>query len=187
VPVTTYSLIFQSSDTTVIRLGFELGDPSEEEEELAISREAVKCEVFSRACRTIQDHPLLSHVERLHIVDRTGSLGADRPLVIAEVVGGLFRCLGPLDELVIHGCDPQIFLPEFGRSEWVFPPVRELTISEPRVPDEQRCVDAIVELVKSQRELEKPFQRITVRGSGIPVGLAERLRQWVSVVYCYGL
>jgi hypothetical protein len=185
-PVTTYSLIFQSSDTTVIRLGFELGDPSEEEE-LAFSREEVDCELFSRACRTILDHPLLSHVRRLHIKDWTGSFGADRPLDIAEVVGGLFGSLGPLDELVIHGCDLQIFLPEFGRSEWAFPSVKELTISEPLVFDEQWFMGAIVELAKSQHELEKPFERVTARGSGIPVGLAEMLRQWVSATDCYGL
>jgi hypothetical protein len=87
--VITYSLIFQSSDATVLRLGFRLGDSSEGEEELVTSREEMSFNIFVQACRTIRDHPLLSHIKCLHIVDRTGCFGADRPLEIAEVVGAL--------------------------------------------------------------------------------------------------
>jgi hypothetical protein len=185
--VTTYSLTFQSSDTTVIRLGFELGKSCGDEEEFSFSHEATNFEIFSQACRTIRDHPLLSHVKRLHIVDRTGSFGADRPQDIAEVVRELFSSLGPLDELVIHGCNLQIFLPEFGCFERALPPVKELTILELRVPDGQWYMNAIVELAELQHGLGKPFKRVTVCGSGIPGGLADKLRQWVSAADCDGL
>jgi hypothetical protein len=69
----------------------------------------------------------------------------------------------------------------------VFPTVKELMISNPRMADEQECMDAIVELAKSQHELEKPFKRVTVRASGIPATMTERLRQWVGAADRYGM
>ena len=103
------------------------------------------------------------------------------------MVVGLFRSLGPLDELTLYGCDLRIVLPEPGYAEGGLPPVKEFTISGVSMFDEERYADAIVGLAKSQHELEKPFERVEVRALGIPVGMAERLRQWVSVVDCYEL
>ena len=179
-----YSLTFKSSDASVIRLGLELG---ESEEELDISYEEINLEIFTRACQTIQAHPQLSHVRRLHIKDGSESFGAEHTISMAGVLWELFGSLGPLDELIIHGFDLRIFLPESEYPVRVFPPVKELTISEVSMYDEERYVDAIVELAKLQYELEKPFERVTVRPWGIPVAMVERLRQWVSVVDCYEL
>jgi hypothetical protein len=186
-----YFLTFQSSDATAIRLGFEFGNSGEADEHIVFSREETSFKIFSQACQTIRSHPLLSHVKRLHIRDRTGTFGVDRPVDISEVVGGLFRSLGPLEKLTIHGCDLRVFLaphlPEFESesTEPVFPSVKELIISKPWMVDKQRCMDAIVELAKSQHELDKPFDLVAVRARGIPVGLEDRLEQWVGAAECY--
>ena len=179
-----YSLTFKSSDSAVIALGFELSDSGSGEEGLNLSHGEMNLEIFAQACRTIQDHPLLSHVKRLHFKDRGGIFGADYALPISDVVVGLFRSLGPLDELTLYGRDLRIDLPESGYAEGGFPPVKEFTISGVAMLDEEQYADAIVGLAKSQHKLEKPFERVTVRAWGIPVTMAERLRQWVSVVDC---
>jgi hypothetical protein len=70
----TCSLTFQSSDATVIKLGFSVSDMEHDEDELPMSLEEMSCEVFSQAFRTIRDHPLLSHVKRLHIKHDTDDL-----------------------------------------------------------------------------------------------------------------
>ena len=183
----TCSLIFQSSDNTVIKLRFEaLHDDAEG---LELSYEEMNLKVFSQACRTIQGLPLLSHVKRFRFKDGTGTLSAGNVPPMAYLIGGLFKSLGPLDELIIHGCDLQIFLPpfigpcEFWPSEQVFPHVQWLTISEALI--EQQCMDAIVNLAKLQHELEKPFECVTICARGIPPAMAERLGQWVNAVDCH--
>jgi hypothetical protein len=186
--IITYYLTFQSSNGTIIQLGFEVAGSGEEEGEFALSHEEMILKIFSQACRTIRDHPLLSHVKRLHIEDGTESFGAEYTIVIGDVVSGLFRSLGPLEELTIHGCDLRIFLapylPEFEYTEPVIPLVKELTISVTWVFDGQQCADAIVELAKSQHELEKPFERVMIRARGIPALTAKRLGQWVGTADC---
>ena len=182
--IVTCSLTFKSSDATAIKLGFEVTDSLAPEEELELSHGEMNLEIFSQACRTIQGHPQLSHIRRLHIRDETQSFGFDYAIPITGVVWGLFRSLGPLDELVIHGFDLRILLPESGYSVEEFPAVKELTISEAWTLDNQRCVDAIVGLAKSQHELGKPFERVTICSWGIPVRMVVGLRFWVSVVDC---
>ena len=187
--VVAYSLDFRSSDATVISLGFEvtraLGFAVEP---LLLTSERMTLEIFSQACRTIRDLPLLSHLKGLHIEGNAGALD----LNCVDVVGDLFRSLGPLDELTIDGFDIHIFLapyidlPEFQHFQRVFPSVKELTITE-RADDEERCPGAIVELAKSQHELGKPFERVTFHANWLPAALAERLRQWVSVADCHEL
>jgi hypothetical protein len=182
--VVTYSLTFQSSDATVLNLVSEVIDTGAEVFPLG----EINLQIFSQACSTICGHPLFSHVKRLHIKDKTGTLGVGFVPPLVDVVGELFRRLGPLDEFTIHGCDLQIFLapfinlPEFQYFVRVFPYVKNLTISEARMVDQQRCMDGLVELVKSQYEAGKPFERVTVCTGGIP--LAKRLVQWVGAVDC---
>lgn len=187
----TYSLIFQSSDATVITMYFEAFDADAEEEEgLVLHCGDINLEVFSQVCRSIRSHPLLFRIKRLHIKDKTGTLGTHHSPLMADMAGELFRSLPPLDKLTIHGCDLQTFLapftdvPEFGHFEKVFPPVKELTISVARMVNEQRCVDAVVELAKLQHELGTPFEHVTFLARGVPTAMVERMRQWISVVDC---
>ena len=68
----------------------------------------------------------------------------------------------------------------------VFSPIKELTISHPLVEaDEEECMDAIVELARSQYAKRVPFERVTVRARAFPTRMEEKLRQWVNVVSCY--
>ena len=179
-----YSLTFKSSDSAVITLGFGVTDTASEEESLQMSHGEMNLEIFTQACQTIRGHPLLSHIKRLHFKDRGGIFGVDCALPISDVALGLFRSLGPLDVLTIHGFNLRLLLPQSAYSEGAIPPVKEFTISGARMFDDEGCVDAIVGLAESQHKLEKPFERVAVRASGIPVTMAERLRQWVSVVDC---
>ena len=163
-----YSLTFRSSNATVIELGFQV--TYTDEEELPMSSGMMYRRIFSQACRTIRGHPLLSHVKRLHLKDGTASFGVGFVVPTADMVRELLRSLGPLDELTIHGFDLRIFLapfidlPVFRHLERVFPPVKVLTISETLMFDKRECEDGIVELTKSQRELGKPFERVTAQG-----------------------
>ena len=189
-----YSLTFQTSDATVIRLGFELTDTGrgeeEEEEDFDLTWEEMHLEIFSQACKTIQAHPLLSHVKRLHIKDRTGAWGLNNLISAAKMVGDLFKSLGPLDKFTINSFDLQIFLapfvdaPQFWRFERVFPPVKELTVSVTSLDEERRCLDAVVELAKSRHKLGIPFERVTVRAREVSADMMRRLREWVSAAEC---
>ena len=178
----TYSLTFKSTDAAVIRMGFELGESGQIEEELYLHHGEMNLEIFTRACQTIQDLPQLASVRRLHIKDWTEYFGAKYAIHMVGVLQKLFGSLGPLDELSIHGHDLRVFLSEYPVRE--FPLVKELRILEVSMFGEERYVDGIVKLAKSQHELERPFERVTVRAWGIPVAMAERLGQWVSVVDC---
>jgi hypothetical protein len=185
-----YSLIFHFPDAAVIRLDFKVFDWDSYEDGLDLTWAEMHLEVFSQACSTIRGSSLLLHPKCLYIKDWTRTLGANCVLPMAGVVGELFRCLEPLDELIIDGCDLQAFLapffdlPEFRSFGRVFPHVKTLTISEGQMVDKQLCMDAIVELAKSQYEQEKPFERVAVLARDIPVGTAERLREWVGAAHC---
>ena len=174
-----YSLTFKSSNAAVIRLGFNLG---KSEEELDFSHEDLDLLVFTRACQVIQFHPQLSHIRRLHIKDCSESFSYEAAMAMAGVLQEFLGSLGPLDELAIHGFDPHILLPESGYS--VFPPVKELTIAELAMFDEELYADAIVELAKSQHELKKPFERVKIHAREIPATMEERLGPWVSEADC---
>ena len=183
--VATYSLTFKSSDAAVVRFGFELGASLED---LHMSHGEMDLEIFSQACWTIRNHPLLSHVNRLHIKDGSGSFGTDYGMRMADVLWDLLESLGPLDQLTFDGFGLQRLLPESSHVERVFPPVRELTISEECMfDDERRGVDAIVELAVSQHNLEKPFERIRIYARDCPMFIEVWLRQWVGAVDFYEL
>ena len=184
------SLTFESSNGTTIKLHFRASHRGVRPE---VSHEEMNLRVFSQACRTIQNLPLPSHVKCLRVTDNTGILGVGYLKPMADPVGALFKSLGPLNELTIHGCDLQIFLAPFVGprgyrcSEPVFPHVQRLAISEALMVNGHQCTDDIVNLAKLQYELGKPFEHVTIRARRIPPAMGERLRQWVSAVDCYEL
>ena len=182
------SLTFRSSDTSSIRLGFFLTDDCWDE--LYIDSGEVVYEVLRQGFETIQTHPLLPNIKRLHTIFRDLDSYSFLSPSPATEIRTLLERVGPLDELTISGCNLHPYLAGFGelyKSEKpiVFPPIKLLTILHPWMEtDEEECMDAIAELAKSQHARGIPFERVTVRANGLPVGMAERLRQWVGVVDC---
>ena len=184
-------LAFQSSEATVVRLGFEVNGTDLAEAELDMPRAEMGWEIFSQALETTRDHPLVSHVKRLRVEYRAAMSGGYKMRLMAEKVRDLFDSLGPLDELAIRGCDLHIFLAAFLdepvlEQPIVFPPIKDLMIFHPEMDvDEMRCMEAIAELAKAQHPLGMPFESVTVRMWSLPVGLAEELKQWVGAVDCH--
>lgn len=186
---TAHSLAFQSSDMTVLRLDFNAPKDITDQDELFLTTGEAKLRAFSQACGAIRSHPFLLHIKRLHIEHRSMISELNFSLSAADRIGKLFGSLGRLEELTIHGDDLRIYLapffPEFGDLERVFPHVQHLTISDPWIGADGRArADAIVELVKLQHELGKPFEHVTVCGGKLPTGMAERMEQWVGSVDC---
>jgi hypothetical protein len=161
------------------------------EDELIMPRAEMGWEIFSRALETTKDHPLLSHIKRLHIEYRAAIMDTYRMDWIEERAQELFNSLGLLDEFTIRGCDLHLFLDPFlddpvlgPHIPFVFPHTNELTILHPLMEDSE-CVDAITKLVKLQHELGKPFKLVTVRMRCLPAGMAEELGRWVDAVDCH--
>ena len=186
------TLTFQSSDATIIKFGVEVSEDIEEDVP-GMSLEHKVLEVFSQASRIILDYPLLHNAKYLHILHEISFSDFFGLMHMASNVGKLFRFIGPLEVLSLHGCDlrpylaPFLGLPEF---EWMgqqitFPPIKELTISHPKMVDyEDKCMNAVVELAKSQHALGVHFERVTVRAEKLPTAMAETLGPWVSVADC---
>ena len=167
------SLTFQSPDTAIIKLHFK---HIAEDEDQSDGFAEMYSEVFSQACRTIQDLALLTNIKRLRICH----IGIYYIQVMRVTgVGQLFKSVGPLEELVLHHCSVQAYLAPF------FPPTKELTISHPLQSTFVDFDTAMGELAKSQHALGVPFERVTVRMDRLPVEMAEMLRPWVGAVHCY--
>lgn len=112
---------------------------------------------------------------------------------VADDVQDLFSLLGSLDKLTIYGCNLHVFLsnfidgPELDGLEpsVVFPQTKVLAILHPLMEeDDSECMNAIVELTKSQHALGIPFERVTVHMPTLPTGMVEELGRWVNVVDC---
>ena len=178
-------LTFRSSDASDIKFGYEL---------LCLDRQKFYRMALLEAARSIRAHPLLSRTKPLRITYRDAISDAEQVAGLAQEVGELFGSMGPLDELTIEGCDLNVYLAPFlcpGEESGLsmqpikFPIVKRLTISRPLVRSNgERCMEAIVELAKSQRAKGIPFERVTVRGSVIPATMAERLMEWVGEAIC---
>lgn len=187
--VVEHSHIFRSSDTSVLRLCLRVYNSNVDANDLLMSPEEVDLQAFFQACETIRDHPLLSHVKRFHIKHRNRVSGAEGMRFVA---GGLFKSLGPLDELTIQGGDllgylePFVNPLEFGGIKRVLPPVKHLTISRPWFDEEG--MEALLELAESQHRLGIPFERVTMElPTEMAEGLkatAEGLKRWVATVDC---
>ena len=188
-PTISCTLTFRSSDATVIRLGLEVSSYIDMPD---VPLEAVIQRVFYQASRTIQDYPLLHSAKYLHILYSIDDSGPGDLIDMATQVGRLFKSVGPLEELILHGCGlhpyltPFLGLPEFEDTKQLiaFPPIKRLTISHPSMVDEEECMAAIVELAKSQNALGVPFERVTVRAEELPTGMREMLEPWVGVADC---
>ena len=186
-------LTFRSSETTAVKLGFQVTESGLGEDQLNMPHAEMGWEIFSKALKAIQYHPLLPYIKRLHIEYKASVSNAYKMLRMAEEVRDLFNSLKPLDELTIRGCDLHIFLAAFldgpGLDELeqpvVFPQIKDLTILHPEMEgDDMECMDAIVELAKLQHALAIPFERVTVRMWSFPEGMVEELKRWVGAVDC---
>jgi hypothetical protein len=184
----TCSLAFRSSDATTTRLDFKVAASDGYDSDFP----GLYCEAFSQASRTIRDHPLLANIKRLCFNHSYYSFDYTRRRRIANEVGQLFKCVGPLEELTLNGCDLRSYLiPFLDRPEpydieqpVAFPAVKKLTISHPAPISQGECGRTIVKLAKSQHALGVPFD-VTVRMSRLPQTIVEDLRPWVEAVDCY--
>lgn len=193
--IITSSLIFRSSNSATVRLGFKLSasDDDDSDDGLQIPLGDLACELFSQASRIIRDHPLLSSIKRLYIEHRPTASDSDHLKRMASDIGGLFKSVVSLDKLTFCGCDPLSYLtpldlPEFHNMEQpvVFPPTKELTISHPlTVLSEEECMAAIVGLAKSQHAGGVPFERVTVCMEKLPATMGRMLEPWVGVADCH--
>ena len=171
------SLEFRSPDATVIRLHHVLAHEDYGDD--------LFWEVFSQVCRTIRDLTPPTKIKRLRVGHISLSGYRLHPTGTINEVVKLFRCVGPLEELIFHHCDMEAYLAPLSdyKNPVVFPPTKELTISHPLCPFEFEA--AIVRLAESQHALGVPFERVTVRMDCLPAEMAERLRPWVGAVHCY--
>ena len=187
----TCTLVFRSLDTTVIKFRLRIIGDIEDQNEFQITLEDMALEAFSRASKTIQDHPLLSNVKHLHIGYKASILNLVQLRSMANEAERLFR--SSLDGLTLHGCDtrpwfaPFLGFPEFEDMERpvALPLIKKLTISHPLVVGDEGCMVAIVELAKSQHALGIPFRQVTARAEGLPAEMAEMLGPWVGEADCH--
>ena len=191
------SLTFRSPDATVIRLHFNLAAPDEEgyrddEVQFEVFAE-MYWEIFSQACMTIRGHTLLIKIQRLRICHTSLVSYYAQTMRVTDEVGQLFKSVGPLEELIFHHCDMGAYLASFHdnfihrdvRKLVVFPPIKELTISDPSYIALANFGAAMVGLAESQHALGVPFERVTVRMDRLPAEMAERLKPWVGAVHCH--
>ena len=192
-PVVSCTLTFQTSDATIIRLGLRISGDIDDDEDFYVSFGQMVLGVFSESSRIIRDYPLVHNARRLHILHRISIWDPEELILMAVEVGKLFRSIGPLEELILRGCDLHSYLTPFLNVTEVsdadqliaFPPIKGLTISHPSmVADKEECMAAIVELAKSQHTLGVPFERVTVRARKLPTAMAEMLEPWAGVVDC---
>ena len=111
-----YSLTFRSSDTTVLRLPFELTvkavDDGYEDDGYEVQAEFAEIchEVFSQASRTIWDFTLLTNVNCLRMHHSYPIINYLHIAGIMNEVGQLFMSVGSLEELILYHCDVQPYL-----------------------------------------------------------------------------
>ena len=190
---TSCFLTFQSSDATVVKLGFTVHETGAGEVDLSTSIADMSWQMFSQALMSTRNHPLLSHVKRLHIKQRTFIPTAYQMPWVASKFHQLICSLGPLDELTIRGCDLNTFLANFidspelnrWRKPAAFPQTKELKIQDPSVGgNEVRCMETVVELAKSQHALGIPFECMMVCMLRLHPEVAEELGRWAAAVDC---
>jgi len=190
------SLSFLSSSLATLELGYEVVAVDEYQHETAASLGQMHSSVFSHAFEAVRGHPLLNGVKRLRIQDSHGYLASHHLTSIAKEAGLLFESMGTLEELVldVDNLRPFIF-PFFNPpgllrvllQPYTFPSIKGLTIAEHSDrPFDRESVAAIVGFVKSQHMRGVPFEHAVFRMEFPPVGMAERLEQWVGTVHFFG-
>ena len=181
-PNTTWTLTFRSPDNTVIEFRFvDNSDYLDEQVD-------VHARAFHQAVQKIRNHPQ-ADIKCLRISHnfQPGEFPG-----ITNTIAGLFRSLGPLDELTIFDCDIIPFFHSFldtrdghPREPVAFPRIRELTIRLPAASDEV-CTAAIVGLAKSHHALGMPLERVVFCAARMLPETEEGVRPWVgSVEYFY--
>ena len=186
-------LSFLSSDEIAVRLGFSLIESGLAQDELDMSIHEMGWDIFSQALTAIRDHPLTTHVKHLSI-DQSGYL-SNAPNIsgVANKAQELFGSLGPLDKLTIRDCNLHTILASFLNNPGLdrlerpipFPWIKELKILYPSIRvNEVECMEAIVELAKSQHTFGIPFERVTVRMLHLHAKMAEELGRWVAAADC---
>jgi len=187
----SFSLSFISPGSSTLELGYRIITGDEDSDESTAELGWKYAEVLSHALEAIQTHPLLENVKRLHIWDRHRYYNPRQLVNMVMEATGLFRYVGPLEELVLDIDDLRLFLfpfldlPEFQilMEQGAFPLVKALIIAEQsKDPFDEECMVAIVGFVRSQHMRGVPFERVVFHMKSPPAGMAERLEQWVSTV-----
>jgi len=187
----SFSLSFISPGSVTLELGYKIIMGDEDYDESMPELGWKYNQVFKHAFEAIRTHPLLNNVKRLHIWDRHRLFNPHQLVSMAMEVTGLFRFVGPLEELVLDIDDLRLFLSPFldfpelrvSMEQGVFPLVKGLIIAEHlKDPFDEQCVVAIVRFVKSQHMRGVPFERVVFHVRYPPAGMAERLEPWVSIV-----
>jgi len=188
----SFSLSFLSPGSATLELGYRITAENPYGDEPVFFPGWKYTQVFEHALEAIRTYPLLSNIKRLRIWDKHRLLNP-RPLtsIAKEATPGLFRFMGPLEELVLDIDDLRLFLSPFldlpesqGPTEQsVFPSIRVLIIAEqPEDPFDEECVAAIVGFARSQHMRGAPLERVVFHMKSPPVGMAELLGPWVCVV-----
>jgi len=187
----SFSLSFLSPGSATLELGYRVIMGDEDYDEPASELEWKYTQVLSHALEAIRRHPLLSNIKRLHIWDRHRFYNPHQFVSMAMRAAGLFRFVGPLEELVLDIDDLRLFLSPFldlpgsqvSTERGTFPSIKELIIAEhSKDPFDEECVAAIIGFVRSQHMRGVPFERVVFHMKSSPAGMAERLEPWVSAV-----
>jgi len=188
----SFSLSFISPGSATLEFGYRLITGDEDSDDEPTPELGWKyIEVLSHALEAIQTHPLLSNVKRLHIWDRHLFYNPRHLASMAKEATGLFRFVGPLEELVLDIDDLRLFLSPFlglpesqvSTEQGTFPSIKALIIAEqPKDLFDEECVVAIVGFVRSQYMRGVPFERVVFHMKSPPAGMAKRLEPWVGTV-----
>ena len=155
------------------------------------ARERIGSDIFSRASRTIRDHPRLKNVRHLFI--RGGNLLSGNLELAANDVGKLLGSMGPLEDLDIRDCDLRPYLDPFLETPLFpnaiqptsFPPIRALTIDNPvqSLSDDEGYATAVVKLAKSQHARGMPFE-LVILPPQVPSWVIEELLLSADAAEC---
>jgi len=184
------SLSFLSPGPAALELGYMItGD--EDPDELTFRLGWKYTNVFEHALKAIRTYPLLNNIKRLRIWG-THHLANTRQLTsMADEVTGLFKFLGPLEELVLDINNLRLFLSTFfdhpgsqvSTEQSTFPLIKGLIIADQPNDLDEECVVAIAGFARSQYMRSVPFERVVFRTRSPPAGMAERLEPWVGAVH----
>jgi len=188
----SFSLSFLSPSSTTLKLGYDMISGDEDSHKSTLELGWKYTEVFEHALEAIRTHPFLSNVKHLHIWDRHRFHNPSQLVSMAMEAVGLFKFVGPLEELVLDIDDLQPFLSFFldlpesqvSMEQGTLPSIKGLIIAEqPKDPFDEECAVAIVGFARSQHMRGVPFERVVLHVKSPPAGMAERLEPWVGTVH----
>ena len=190
----TCSLTFQSVDSTVIKLHFEVAEDRDPDiYELETSFTAMYLFTFCGASQTIGIRSPLANIKRLHMYGPRNLDDDSWIMNIGDKFRELIESLRHLEELTICRCDmrpyPFVYWGKRGgyQGQVSYPPIKALTISYPSNIRNGEFVEDLVELARGQHERGMPFERVTIRMYGLPAEMEKSLRPWVGTVDCVGV